>query len=69
MRVWRDGSVGCAIEWRGNWLFVDAITFDPNDITVDILQATPGDLNGNKLIDSSDIQAILATNLFNNSGA
>ena len=50
-------------------IFVDAIHYNLNDIMVDILQAAPGDLDGNKQVDSDDIQQLLAALSYNNPGA
>ena len=39
------------------------------NVTIDILQAAVGDLNGDRQVDNVDILGILAANSFGNSGA
>ena len=45
-------------------LFLGAITYNPSDVTIDLLQAAPGDVDGDQDIDNFDIAQILISNSF-----
>ena len=62
----RTGEFSNVGEHLRDGLFVDAITYNSNDVTVAILQAAPGDIDGDHDVDSTDIQLILGANSFNN---
>ena len=50
----------------GGGIFFEGINYNPTSVTIDIFQAAPGDLDGDRNIDNLDIQMILQANSFNN---
>ena len=53
----------------GRGIFFEDINYNPTNVTIDILQAAAGDLNGDRMVNNVDILNILASNSFGNPGA
>ena len=51
---------------RGMGIFFEGIRYTPRHVSVDIFQAAAGDINGDHMFDSDDIQLLLGANGFNN---
>ena len=64
-----DLNDGAGAGHLGTGIFFEDINYNPTNVTIDILQAATGDLNGDRQVDNVDILNILAANSFGNPGA